>query len=489
MRGKSNGAGRHGAERRAPGRGAARRDLLGVGVDGEGSALSRAVAVPEEEPPPPPPLPFPEDDGVEYTPPPPPMVVLPELLRAAYYDEPGFVLRPFAVAGPLEPRGSMGVVGRMTRADEKIAVRVGAPLAYGYFGVPRSGKTYAMGNLIEVFTQRTPYLNAGITPGCAVVLYLRGSPQLLDAVYPNRDEADLEKLVCRYGSLPQGLQDVVWLTWSGNVARLRKEHPHLQVHGVRLSCAELGVDNLRTLLGIEPDDTSAYARQVNQLLAELPPGFEYEDLWEGAHQFPFRDEGVRRQVVEKLRAARGWIDDRRRLRDLVKPGRMLVVDLRGAWLSEEEMARLCGVVIDVLALPTAGQARAFPLTLFFDEAHHFVIWPRLYRQLERLLRERRHLGVGVVLGSQDPLSVPASFLGQLDGIGVFRHGSRRWIRRLWDERGAFRALTAEMTAQLVHGQYFFWSDSWEGGDGELEDNLVLIQGRPRLSWHGPPGRY
>lgn len=508
QRGRGRAGGRAGARTKAGGKSAPRRggagpqDAVHVADDATLQALlrqidrgeadearaERAARAAAEDEGPAEPVPWPEDDGVEYQPAPPPRVEVPRRFLADYYDDPGYKLRPWAVAGPSGP-GGVGVIGRMRRAGEKIAVRVSVPLAHGYFGVPESGKTYMLGNLVELSILRTRYLNVLPVPGCAIAVYLRSAPQLLASVSPNRDERQIERLVYSYGSLPQGVGDVVWLTSPAEVAALRARHPQVQVHGLRSSCAELGLDNLRAALGIEPDDPSPYARQVDRLLQGLPEGFTYETLWEAAKEFGFRDEGVRRRVLQRLRTARRWIDDRRRLRSLLRPGRLIVVDLRGAWLGEEEAARLCGVLLDVLVLSQGagreGPVGRLPLTLIFDEAQHFVRWPRLRDQLERLVRERRHYGVALGLGSQNPLALPTSLLGQLDGIGVFRHGSRRWNRHLAEECRAFEALTAEQTAAQDTGQMCFWSQNWEGGGGELgADNLVQLDIRPRLSHHG-----
>src|SRR5262249_51999925 len=121
-----------------------------------------------------------------------------------------------------------------------------------------------------------------------------------------------------------------------------------------------------------------------------------------------------------------------RLRDLVRPGRLLIFDLRDAWLAPRAALRLVQVVLDVLLSGEGGGGRALPcnLLLCIDEAHKLLANPELRTLIEHVIRERRHLRVSVILSSQDPLSIPHSTLAELDSVGLFQTASARSIRHL-----------------------------------------------------------
>jgi hypothetical protein len=127
------------------------------------------------------------------------------------------------------------------------------------------------------------------------------------------------------------------------------------------------------------------------------------------------------------------------------------------------------------------------LLVFYDEAHKFAGSPAVRRQMGTLVRERRHLGVSVIVSSQDPLSVPEEILPLLDCVGVCRHDSREWSRQLGKVARALGGLGPERTRELPPGTLWLWARDWhvvdEGLTGPIE-GPVLLDMRPRLSQHG-----
>src|SRR5579872_6949955 len=78
----------------------------------------------------------------EYAPLPVPRLPLCVRLPAEFCHDPRFVLLPYVTAGTLSPGAHIGVLGRMVRAGEKLAVCYDHPFVHGYFGPPGQGKTY-----------------------------------------------------------------------------------------------------------------------------------------------------------------------------------------------------------------------------------------------------------------------------------------------------------------------------------------------------------
>lgn len=448
------------------------------------------------------------DDGREYQPEPLPYQPLPIPLPRGFVDDPGFVLRPFAVAGSAAVGSAgalqqIGVIGRLVRSGGLIAQSYNGCFAHGYFGPPDSGKSYIKGVHVENAVMPTPYLNQLVAPLCAVSLHYESGrhrvPDLLPAHLPNRVAGEVAELIRHHGSLPQGLPDCVCLTLKDRVKEARREHPHWQVHGLRFATRTLGVVGLKLLMGFSEREETLYGQVFEEVLRELGPDLGAPQVAAAIEVFP--DLAGRRFLRERFRLARPFLDDDRPSpRGYLRPGRLLVVDLRDGWLAPARAMRVLAALNHVLFLADDGDGRPCNVLLCMDEVHKFCKYATLRGQLEFLVRERRHLGLSVLLLSQDPPSIPQAILDELDGVGVFRMDSARWRTVLGVEIGAFARLPMERFQRLAPWEMLFWSRRYCGvapavtpaataataaldtsPDGTM---LLHVRVRPRLSQHG-----
>ena len=130
-----------------------------------------------------------------------------------------------------------------------------------------------------------------------------------------------------------------------------------------------------------------------------------------------------------------------------------------------------------------------PVVVAYDEAHKFARCKMIRQQMITIAAERRHLGVSLLISSQDPTSIPEEVLPLLDGIGVFQHDSPGWNRCLAQANQAFGGLTTRMTSSLQTGQMWFWSKNWimmnwENHGVDFHGHLILMEVRPRAAQHG-----
>jgi DNA phosphorothioation-dependent restriction protein DptH len=220
------------------------------------------------------------------------------------------------------------------------------------------------------------------------------------------------------------------------------------------------------------------------MIAALPAGFGRQELLAAAAAYPFRDRRLRALALRRVELCCEHIDDRADLRALVRPGRLIVLDVRDGWLPRDRAMTLLRVLLDVLVLgegpPPCG------LLLCLDEAHKLLGDAQLRRRIEHVIRERRHLRASVILLSQDPAEVPHSTLAELDGVGLFGTGSARSIRHLARDIEVFGDLRPADAAALAPGQMLLWTRRTFSpyAPGDLEGKLVRVQVRPRLSHHG-----
>ena len=93
----------------------------------------------------------------------------------------------------------------------------------------------------------------------------------------------------------------------------------------------------------------------------------------------------------------------------------------------------------------------------------------------------------MVVASQDPQRLPKGLLQNLDGVGVFQHGSESWWKALCKVAPPMEHFGPEKSAKLGPGLgAFYFRHRWMN-DPRAEDyaeRLIRIQVRPRFSRHG-----
>jgi hypothetical protein len=400
-----------------------------------------------------------------------------------------------ATPGELPPQ--FGLIGRCYKHNNPIGLNLNGCLAMGLFGDNRSGKSYVLGSILEMALAQHTAISRILRPFCSVFLHYHQNasyqPELLTSTHGNDEPRELSRLLHQYRALPQGLRDVVLFTLPQKVDELRTLFPWVQVHALRFALRELSGDGLRELLGIDHDAMPLYARRLSQLVRKLAGMGQALTFKRLLHEVLLLDlePMVRKNLILRLQLVRPWIDDRRGVRRFIKPGRLLIVDIRDEWLNRDQALLLSTLATTALILhPNQRKEDACPLLLAIDEAHKFANHPPMAQLIENLVRERRHLRLSLILASQDPGSLPPRILPLLDTIGVLRMPSTEWLKDLAKHIGALRKLKPEHTENLPTGTLWFWAKEWLIIDEDLLDyetvreGPLLIEARPRIARHG-----
>jgi hypothetical protein len=133
------------------------------------------------------------------------------------------------------------------------------------------------------------------------------------------------------------------------------------------------------------------------------------------------------------------------------------------------------------------QQGACPLVVLYDEAHKFFEHRPTAKLLTYLVRERRHLGLNLIFGSQDPMSVTGEVIGLLDVLGLLQTDCPEWLRYLSRYNEAFKRLKVKHTGKLPAGVMWLWAKHWAVIDEEWWDRdepFLPLQVRPRVTLHG-----
>ena len=211
------------------------------------------------------------------------------------------------------------------------------------------------------------------------------------------------------------------------VDQRRREFPGITVEPIKFASSELGAESWKFLLGAYGND-SLYIRQLVAIMRRHRSGLTVD---------AFRQEiasaglpaATQRLADDRLNLAEPYIDDTKRLGDLLRPGRTVIVDLRDEWIEKDEALGLFVVMLRIFAA-TKFSGRDFNKLVVFDEAHKYITESDLIGQVVETIREMRHQATSVVIASQDPLSVPRAVIELTSILLLHRMTSPQWLKHL-----------------------------------------------------------
>ena len=410
-------------------------------------------------------------------------------------DEPGETEPPYGRATPasedeLEPDTTLGVTSASLQfgllgdiAGRKVALDLNETHTISLFGVQGGGKSYTLGSVVEMACMPIPGINALPTPLAGVIFHYSSTldymPEFTSMVLPNARAAELTVLGTQYGAMPKALQDLVILTPAGKVQERRAEYPGVKVMPISFAAAELSASHWKFLMGAVGSQ-SMYIRQIALIMKRLRGELTLEALRRGVRESTL-SESLKELAGLRLDFAEEYIDDTSQLTHVLRPGRLVIVDLRDEFIDKDEALGLFVVLLQIFA-DTIYQGRRFNKLVVFDEAHKYIGSPDLVAGLIEVVREMRHKGTSILVASQDPPSVPASLIELSTQIILHKFNSPGWLRHIQKANSALDSLTPAKLATLGPGEAYVWSS--RATDDTLTREAVKLRCRPRVTQHG-----
>lgn len=374
-----------------------------------------------------------------------------------------------------------GVLGRS--GSQYVALDLNGCNTISLFGVQGFGKSYTLGVIAEMASVQNTGVNVLPSPLATVIFHFHKSdayePEYVSAVAPNRKVSEVDRLLDEYGARPKGLTDVVLLAPEAKVARRRQEYPGVVVEPIKFSSAELGAESWKFLLGAYGNE-SLYIRQLVAIMRRHREGLTLDTFRQGiaAAGLP---QSAQRLADDRIALAEPYIDDSKRLGELLRPGRTVIVDLRDEWIEKDEALGLFVVMLRIFAA-SRYNGREFNKLVVFDEAHKYISESDLIAQVVETIREMRHQATTVIIASQDPLSVPRAIIELTSVLVLHRMTSPQWLKHL---RGAIAALDDVpdgAVTSLQPGEALVWAQRSTDKRFSLRPQKVSI--RPRFTQHG-----
>jgi hypothetical protein len=389
--------------------------------------------------------------------------------------------QPDIYLGVASPSPQHGVLGEV--AGRTVSLDLNETHTISLFGVQGGGKSYTLGSIIEAASLPAPPVNVLPHPLATVVFHYSRTqeyaPEFTSMVRPNDDSAQLAVLKERYGAEPRALTDVLLLAPEAQVGKRRAEYPGIEVQALAFSSGELKAEHWKFLLGAV-GNRSIYIKQIAKAIRKHRENLTLDTIRRELAGSRMPDH-VKDLAEDRLDLAEEYINDNVRLTSLIRPGRLVIVDLRDDLIQKDDALGLFVVLMQLFADARDGDRR-FNKLVVFDEAHKYIDSPDLVAGLVESVREMRHKGMSILVASQDPPSVPVQLIELSSHIILHKCTSPAWLKHLQKANAALSGLTAEKLAQLRTGEAYIWSS--RATDPAFTYGAVRIRCRPRVTQHG-----
>ena len=389
---------------------------------------------------------------------------------------------PFQILlGASEASPQYGILGETN--GKTVAIDLNQPHVISLFGVQGGGKSYTLGSLVELATLPLSQLNRLPQPYATVIFHYSASmdyaPEFTSMAHENTEADQLKLLKERYGAEPKALADIVMLVPADKLEERRLEYPNIQVKPLKFSSSELQINHWRFLMGAVGNN-ALYVQQIGRLLKQLRNELSLDKLRSALQNTPLSDP-VRDMARQRLELAADFIADGEDLGSLLRPGRLLIVDLRDEFIEKDQAMGLFLVMLQLFG-DQSFQGRPLQKLVVLDEAHKYIKNPDLVTGLIELVREMRHKELSLLVASQDPPSVPQALIELSTEILLHRFNSPSWLRHIQKANAALAGLTPEQLAQLSTGEAWVWSG--KSTDPAFSKGAQKVLCRPRASRHG-----
>jgi len=380
-----------------------------------------------------------------------------------------------------QPSPQLGIIGELS--GRKIALDLNQTHTISLFGVQGGGKSYTLGSIVEMATMPIPNINILPQPLATIIFHYSSTmdyaPEFTSMKDPNADSNQIQLLKERYGAIPQQLSDVILLVPKGKLHERTKEFPDIVTLPLRFSASEIKARDWRFLMGAVGSQ-ALYIRQMNILMKGLRDQLTLDGIRAGVENSSLSDH-LKDLARTRLNLAAEYIDDTANLSSLIRPGRLIIVDLRDEFMEKDEALGLFVVLLQ-LCSDAKFEGKAFNKLVVFDEAHKYIENQDLVSGLIEVVREMRHKGTSILVASQDPPSVPISLIELSSQIILHKFNSPAWLKHIQKANTSLQNLSPEKMSQLQAGEAYVWSS--KATDIAFTKDAIKIKLRPRVTKHG-----
>lgn len=386
--------------------------------------------------------------------------------------------------GKTSESSQFGILGESI-IQKKIAVDLSETNTISLFGVQGGGKSYTIGTISEMVLKQFNKINQLPSPLAGAIFHYSESmdyePEFTSMIYDNDQERELEKLKEKYGAEPNSIDDVIILTPKDKINERQLEYPSIEVKPIAFNSKELNVQDWMFILGALGND-STYIRQLKAIMKEHRSNITIEGLAQSVEESELLSNSQKALARQKLSFAREYIDDNFIMRDVLKPGRLIIVDLRDEFIVKDEALGLFVIMLNIFSAVKKVEDKHFNKFIVFDEAHKYMDNKELTGNIVRAIREMRHKGVSIMIASQDPPSLPNEIIELSSIVLLHKFNSPQWLKHIQKSITQLSTLTPADMSALTPGEGFLWAT--KATEKSISAKPLKISTRPRVTKHG-----
>ena len=386
--------------------------------------------------------------------------------------------------GKKKPSEQYGILG-VSKNGKKIAVDLSETNTFSLFGVQGGGKSYTIGTMSEMVLKQFSHINNLPSPLAGVIFHYSESmdyePEFTSMVYPNDKEGELQKLADRYGAKPDNIEDVIILTPKDKLEERQDEYPSIEVLPIAFNSKELNVQDWLFLLGAIGND-STYVKQLKAIMKEHRRNITLDAITDSVEASELLSSAQKALAKQKLSFASEYIDDEFTLRDVLKPSRLIIVDLRDEFVVKDEALGLFVIMLNIFSSVKKVDGMHFNKFIVFDEAHKYMDNKDLTSNIVTAIREMRHKGVSIMIASQDPPSLPNAIIELSSVVLLHKFNSPQWLKHIQKSITQLSPLSPADMSVLNPGEGFLWAT--KATEKSISNKPIKISTRPRVTKHG-----
>ena len=388
------------------------------------------------------------------------------------------------VGGNAAP-GQFGLLGVQKANGRRIALDLSETTTISLFGVQGAGKSYTIGTIAEMVLKQIPNVNHLPSPLAGVIFHYSESmdyaPEFTSMNRPNDKATDVQKLLEQYHASPNAVEDIVLLTPRAKMQERKTQYPEIEVRPIAFKSSELNVKDWQFLLGAVGND-SMYIKQINSIMRNIRNNLSLDALRTEVRNSPLLTNSQKALAEQRFQFAQEYIDDTTELRSVLKPGRLVIVDLRDEFIQKDEALGLFVVMLNIFSGVAEYAGKRFNKFIVFDEAHKYMDNKDLTNNIVTTIREMRHKGVSLMIASQDPPSLPSEIIELSSVVLMHKFNSPAWLKHIQKSITSLSHVQDTEMAALSPGEAFLWSN--KSTDRQIETRPVKIVTRPRATKHG-----
>lgn len=380
-----------------------------------------------------------------------------------------------------------GVLGVLRESQEVVGISLNKPQCIVLLGYMGSGKSYALGVLVEnALLPNSPLVRTTRPMSVVAFNYRRNAASRFEYcgyAEPNSRDDEVAALLSRYRGLPAPAGKVQVFGYGPELSRRQSEYGDLPTLPIQFRAEELGAAHWEILLK-PPTPQAEYMDVIRDIIQDLYYGdcLSYRSLEKHILSDTRLSDSQRKRAMNRLTFAARWIADDRTYEwsDVLQEGTLNVFDLRMQTLESDEALKLCLVITDLVR----RTRNCVNKLIVFDEAHEYVDSKQLVGELENALTQVRHDGLSFVLASQFPERIPENIMRFFDTRFIFQLPTDKAITYLKRSAPNLKSLSGQQVANLglERGTCFVQTDN-DCSSPDLR-SPQLLEIRPRCSQHG-----